>query len=121
MTSRRLGILSSGDAYPVPWGFRLAAAGDIHQLTNLGRHPLDRVSIAVLNGSAPAAGWSPGVAVALGPGESLEVRVPRTTAASAVVVCWQRPGGGDYLWSAPLRGAPERDSQRRNPPPHGAA
>ena len=102
MNSRRLHILSSGDAYPVPWGFRVARTDDIHQLTNLGRYTLERVSISVLNGSAPAVGWTPGVAVALGPGESLEVRVPRAVAASAVVVCWRRPGGGDYLWSAAL-------------------
>jgi hypothetical protein len=102
MTFRRLNILSNGDAYPVPWGFRATRTGDIHQLTNLGRHTLDRVSICFLNGSTPAVGWSPGIAVALGPGESLELRVPRAVAASAVVVCWQRPGGGDYLWSAPL-------------------
>jgi hypothetical protein len=111
MTARRLAPVSSDDAYAVPWHLGVTEIPDIHRLTNLGRHTLDRVSVVVLSGPRPPPGWLPGATVALGPGESLEIRVPRTVAASAtsardltpnantLVVCWRRPGGADYLWS----------------------
>jgi hypothetical protein len=99
---RTLESLSTDDSYPVPWGFRAADTPDIHRLTNLGALPLDRVSVTVMAGASAAAGWNPGRSVALAPGESLEVRVPHAAVASTVVVCWQRPGGAQYLWSTPI-------------------
>jgi hypothetical protein len=99
---RILNRLSSDDSYPVPWGFRAADTSDIHRLTNLGALPLDRVSVTVMAGASPVGGWNPAHSVALAPGESVEVRVPQAAVASTVVVCWQRPGGAQYLWSTPI-------------------
>ena len=86
----------------MPWELCAAATPDIHRLTNLGLHPLDRVSVTVMAGPDPAASWRPNNSIALGPGESLEVRIPRSAAASTVVVSWQGPGGAQYLWSTPV-------------------
>ena len=105
MASGTLHVLRTDLAYPVPWGLRASHSPGVHRLTNLGRHTLARVSITVLIGGVPAPGVSPGNPLALGPGESLEVRAQRegsTAAPQTVVVSWQRPDGVHYLWSTPI-------------------
>jgi hypothetical protein len=94
MTRRRLAVLSTQNAYRVPWHFD---RGDgVYSLRNLGVERLTAVTFSLYgSGVMPAS-----VPATLEPGDTLELVIAGNDLARDTigVVRWFRPDGDEYLW-----------------------